>query len=216
MIPFVKLKEPGEHAFYCTGGAGTIEAILNIPSPPFKEALALVGHPHSLQGGTMQNKVVTTTVRAFQAMGIPAIRFNFRGVGKSEGQFDNGIGESEDMLMLMQAWVQENPHTTLFFAGFSFGSYVAYRAAAQCQLGSLLTIAPPIHHFNYEAFSFLPKPWFIIQGEQDAIVPLEVVLDFVGKHSMIRLSRFPDTGHFFHGKLLDLKAEIMALADFGG
>lgn len=205
-----QLNTAGEHPFVFSGLAGQLEAILTVPSQVNEQYVALLGHPHSLQGGTMNNKVVTTTARAFKELGIPSLRFNFRGVGQSEGNYDDGVGESEDMLSLVRLWQQERPDTRFLFAGFSFGSYVVYRTAALCEHDLLITIAPPVHHYDYREFKPTPHPWLIIQGEADEVVPLSLVLDFAA-HSfpVLPVIHFAETGHFFHGKLLELKAKLI-------
>jgi len=158
----------------------------------------------------MNNKVVTTMARVFKELGIPSLRFNFRGVGASEGSYDAGVGESEDMIHLVEAWKSEQPDMRLIFAGFSFGSYVAYRAAAHFSHASLLTVAPPVHHYDYTAFQPAPNPWVIFQGDQDEVVPAQQVYDFAREaRPEIPVIRFAETGHFFHGKLLELKAEMI-------
>ena len=199
------LDTPGEHGFTYAGGAGLLEGILSVPPHPHASYVAILGHPHSLQGGSMSNKVVTTIARVFKELAIPSLRFNFRGVGASAGSYDEGIGESEDMLLLARQYQEENPHVRIIFAGFSFGSYVAYRSAAQYEHDLLITIAPPVHHYNYQVFSPGPFPWLVLQGDNDDVVPLSVVLDFVHNSVGITLLRFSETGHFFHGKLIDLK-----------
>jgi len=212
MLPTDTLSVPGEHAFFFDGLAGKIEAVVTIPQTCAGNFIALLGHPHSLQGGAMTNKVVTTMARAFRDVGIASIRFNFRGVGKSEGSYDAGIGESEDMLTLMHAWLTINPAAQVCFAGFSFGSYVAYRAAAQSKHCLLITIAPPVHHYNYQEFSPMPSPWHIMQGDDDEVVPLQLVLDFASQYlPPLPVTRFANTGHFFHGNLLELKSELIAV-----
>ncbi len=205
-----KLAMPGEQALSFNGLAGPLEAVLTVPPQANEHYLALLGHPHSLQGGTMNNKVVTTMARAFKELGIPCLRFNFRGVGQSAGAYDAGLGESEDMLAFTRLWQKEKPQVRFLFAGFSFGSYVAYRAAAHCSHDLLVTIAPPVHHYNYQEFTPAPSPWLIFQGDEDEVVPLAVVLDFATKSSPpLTLIRFKETSHFFHGKLLELKAQII-------
>ena len=98
----------------------------------------------------------------------------------------------------------------MLFAGFSFGSYVAYRAAASCPHGLLITIAPSVLHYNYAEFSKAPSPWVIFQGEEDEVVPAQSVIDFaVNATPSIPLLRFNETGHFFHGKLIELKVRLM-------
>lgn len=212
MLPFEKINHAGEHAFFFKGEVGLLEAILTIPDEMNLSFVALLGHPHSLQGGSMSNKVVTTLARAFKELGIASIRFNFRGVGKSEGLFDNGLGESNDMLILRALWSQRFPSCQFLIAGFSFGSYVAYRTAATSVSKLLLTIAPPVHHYNYQEFSSVPQHWHIIIGDNDEVVPLKEVEDFANKRTpSLPIIHFTDTGHFFHGKLLLLKSSIMTL-----
>lgn len=204
-----KLSIPGEHSLVLQGQIGTLDAVLTVPQTLSSSTIAFLGHPHSLQGGTMSNKVVTTMARAFKELGIPSLRFNFRGVGLSEGVYDAGIGESEDMLALAQQWQDEQPHAKCLFAGFSFGSYVAYRAASQTPGSVLITIAPPVHHYDYHAFESVPSPWLIIQPEDDEVVPAEVVFNFAQTlNPPIPVIGFEQTGHFFHGKLLELKAQL--------
>ena len=209
MLLTEQLKYPGEHPIFFTGEAGQIELILTVPPQANTQYMAFLGHPHSLQGGTMNNKVVTTLVRVFKELNIPSIRFNFRGVGKSAGVYNDGIGESEDMLLLAQKWQQELPSTLFIFAGFSFGSYVAYRAAGQFPHQLLITIAPSVQHYNYAEFNPMPTPWIVVQGEEDEVVPSELVIDFAAQ-AAVPIIRFPGTGHFFHGKLIELKSQLIA------
>lgn len=202
-----KLALPGEHPLFLQGLAGQMEAILTVPERIESDYVAFLGHPHSLQGGTMTNKVVTTMARTFKDLGIPSLRFNFRGVGQSAGVYDAGIGESADMLALVHAWQQEQAQVKLIFAGFSFGSFVAYRAAAQCAHHLLITIAPALHHYNYQEFSPAPSPWLIVQGEEDEVVPPALVFDFA-QQAQLPVLRFAETTHFFHGKLIELKTKL--------
>ncbi|WP_058476701.1 alpha/beta hydrolase [Legionella steigerwaltii] len=205
-----KLAVPGEHALFLQGAVGKLEAVLTVPEQNHSAFIAFLGHPHSLQGGTMSNKVVTTLARVFRELGIPSLRFNFRGVGQSEGDYDAGHGESEDMLFLVNKWQKEQPEKELIFAGFSFGSYVAYRAAAQTDSKLLITVAPPVHHYNYREFNPSPRPWLIIQGDEDEVVPSNLVFEFAAQtNPEIPVIRFANTGHFFHGKLIELKAKLI-------
>ncbi|KTC66471.1 transmembrane protein (plasmid) [Legionella adelaidensis] len=215
MISKELLNEAGEHIFSFEGAGGHIlDARLLVPEKRHPELIAVLGHPHSLQGGTMQNKVVTTMARAFREHGIASVRFNFRGVEKSEGEYNHGIGESEDMLFLAREFKDLVLTPRFIFAGFSFGSYVAYRAAAQCPHQLLITIAPPIHHYDYTEFK-ITKPWVVVQGDEDEVVPPEVVYEFVEKRSSsISLLNFSGTGHFFHGKLIELKDRLKECITF--
>ena len=204
-----QLNSPGEHTLFLEGPVGRIEAILTVPETSYSSYVAFLGHPHSLQGGTMNNKVVTTLARVFKELHIPSLRFNFRGVGQSAGEYDAGVGESEDMLALVALWQQKQPQIQPLFAGFSFGSYVAYRAASQLKSSLLITIAPPVHHYNYLEFSAKPDSWLVIQGDEDEVVPASLVFDFV-KDNALSLVTFPKTGHFFHGQLIALRDQLSA------
>lgn len=203
------LTTPGEHPFVFEGQAGQLEGICLTPSVINTSLVAILGHPHSLQGGTMSNKVVTTLARTFAEAGFPSIRFNFRGVGKSEGEYDAGIGESEDMDVLMKNIQTNFPDMQFILAGFSFGSYVAYRAALLHPPKLLLTIAPPVHHYDYSHQVKPSYPWIIFQGDADEVVPASKVIEFAKSHTPpIQVIDFPQTGHFFHGKLLILRDRV--------
>jgi len=203
-----QLNIPGEHAFNFPGAVGQLEGILTVPDNVSDHYVAILGHPHSLQGGTMNNKVVTTLARTFKELGIASIRFNFRGVGQSAGVYDTGLGESDDMLLLARDWLQSRSDTRIIFAGFSFGSYVAYRAASQCRHALLITVAPSVHNYNYSEFTCMPAPWIVVQGDQDEVVPMSLVEDFVERFPALELLTFADTSHFFHGKLIPLKERL--------
>jgi uncharacterized protein len=203
---------PGEHDGMLPGVLGALEACLTIPEEKTGQSIALLGHPHSLKGGTMQNKVVTTLARIFRARGIPSLRFNFRGVGASQGEYDAGMGESDDMVLLARQIKALFPEIKLLFAGFSFGSFVAYRAAAQMPHDLLLTVAPPVNHVDFEAFEVTPKPWLLLQGDEDEVIPSELVLEFASKHE-ISVLEFAETGHFFHGKLAEFKTRVSDALD---
>lgn len=202
------LNTPGEHYFFLPGVIGRMEACISVPHEIKGNTIAILGHPHSLKGGTMQNKVVTTLARTFKALGIPSLRFNYRGVGQSIGHFDAGIGESEDMLKIAESVQEEMPEVAFIFAGFSFGGFVAYRTAAQFSHKLLITIAPPVNNFDFTAFPKDPSPWLLVQGDEDEVVPADMVFDFASSRDITVLA-FKDTGHFFHGKLTDLKTELL-------
>lgn len=204
------LNSPGDHPLMLTGLAGQLEAVLTVPDQINSDSIAFLGHPHSLQGGTMNNKVVTTLARTFKELNIPSLRFNFRGVGQSEGTYDEGIGESEDMLALVKQWKKQRSQAQCIFAGFSFGSLVTYRAAAQTPHALLISIAPPVHHYDFTAYHPAPHPWLIIQGIADEVVPASQVLDFARtSYPDIPVIEFPDAGHFFHGALIELKTQLI-------
>ncbi len=195
---------------FLIGAQGPLEAILTVPTSMDQGTFALLGHPHSLYGGSMKNKVVTTLARAFEACHIGSLRFNFRGVGQSAGVYDAGVGESEDMLAVADLCRAALPDVRLVFAGFSFGSFVAYRAAAQTPHALLLSVAPPVQHFDHTLFEKIPTPWVIVQPEEDEVVPLSLVMDYVAKSpTPIPCVRIPQAGHFFHGQLSVLKSALI-------
>lgn len=200
--------KPGEHKGFLPGRVGMLEVCLTVPEQNTGKYIALLGHPHSLKGGSMQNKVVTTLAKVFKTLGIPSLRFNFRGVGRSAGLYDAGLGESDDMLDLAELCQEALPQVKLFFAGFSFGSFVAYRAASQVAHDLLLTVAPPVNHFDFTAFPDNPKPWILVQGDHDEVIPADVVLKFAQTRD-ISVLYFTETGHFFHGKLIELQTRLL-------
>ncbi len=209
-----KLTTPGVHTEMISGPQGDLECVFDVPPDVDSRYLAILGHPHSLQGGTMNNKVVTTMAKAFRELGIASIRFNFRGVGRSAGEYDAGMGESEDVLHLLR--LSDRPNLMVFFAGFSFGSYVTFRALTQYQTESthptaLISIAPSVHHYDYTTELTPKTPWLIVIGEDDELVPLDAVTEFAKTHPALpSIEYFADTSHFFHGKLLDLKDRLHA------
>jgi len=193
-----------------SGPVGDIEILESAP----KNALpitAIICHPHPLYGGTMHNKVITTMARAFHELRVKTIRFNFRGVGKSAGAHDNGLGETMDALFLAE-WVKEShPHDKIWFAGFSFGAFVAYSATTQWPTTTqLICIAPQVSRFLASKLPLPACPWLIIQGEKDEIVSSDDVFAWIDTvYPKPTVIRFPDVGHFFHGHLLALRKTLM-------
>lgn len=173
----------------------------------------LICHPHPLRGGTMHNKVVTTLVKTFDEQGYYTVRFNFRGVGKSEGVHAEGLGETDDAVFLLDWITQVLPDADIYLAGFSFGAYVAYRVATitrySDKIKHLYLVAPPVF---YPEFIGLPSPcmpWTVIQGDEDEIVNAADVLTWAEeKTNKPTILYFKKTTHFFHGKLIELKQRI--------
>jgi len=191
------------------GPAGALEAIAEDPGAAAM-SYAVVCHPHPLFGGTMDNKVVTTVARALREIGIPTLRFNFRGVGASAGAFDQGAGETADA-DAVAAWGAERwPGRTLVLAGFSFGGYVALRLAQQRVPRHLITIAPAITRFDAAGLAVPRCPWLVVQGDADDVVDPAAVIDWVnGLDPKPRLVVLPGVGHFFHGRLADLRDAVI-------
>lgn len=194
-----------------SGPAGNIEAVMEYATdtPAF---IAVVCHPHPLFGGTMDNKVVTSLCRTVRDAGGVALRFNFRGVGASQGSHGAGVLETGDLLSVI-SWLRERwPGLPLWLAGFSFGSFVALRgaaalASAQMPAQHLLLLAPPVHHNDFDAVGDSGCPVTVVIGEQDEVVPVSDMLDWATASKLRpELLRFPTSGHFFHGQLVELAA----------
>jgi len=197
-----------EPSFMIPGPVGNIEAVLTQPQTvsASKKAIAIVCHPHPLFGGTMTNKVVTTLVRVMTDIGLPALRFNFRGVGKSEGTFAEGVGEVADLLAVI-AWLNNQyPEHKIWLAGFSFGAAVCATAATQTPVAQLITVAPPVPRFNLLNLPEVTCPWVVVQGDHDDVVNPEDVFAWVlTRKPQPVLIKMAEAGHFFHGRLLELR-----------
>lgn len=192
------------------GPAGVLEAITQCPTDLTRPATVVICHPHPLHGGTMQNKVVHTLARTFAELGLRTVRFNFRGVGASDGEYARGVGETEDALAVL-SWVRAHrPHDQLWLAGFSFGGYVALRAASQATVSQLLLVAPPVHLYTELGPPPIPKvSTLVVQGEDDEVVSPAAVKDWIDTlQPRPALRMFPGVGHFFHGRLNDLRVAI--------
>lgn len=191
------------------GPAGKLEIAMSEPTTMPRSAWGIVCHPHPLHGGTMQNKVVTTLVKVFHDLGLHTVRFNFRGVGRSEGQFDQGVGELEDLLAVID-WVQQQRiQSELWLAGFSFGASIAAKAATQIPINRLITVAPPVEHFSMQHLPPIICPWILVQGEKDDVISPQAVLAWAEQREpKPTIIRFPEADHFFHGQLTELRIKI--------
>ncbi|HJT96783.1 MAG TPA: alpha/beta fold hydrolase [Rhodanobacteraceae bacterium] len=191
------------------GPAGAIEIACGVPESDARDGVAIVCHPHPLEGGTMFNKVVTTLDRTLVELGLATVRFNFRGVGKSEGTHDEGRGESEDLVAVVD-WVRrEKPGAALWLAGFSFGSYVTLRVGAGLAPSQMILIAPPVGRWDFAPIVWPSCPVLIVQGESDDIVDARAVVEWAEAQTPPpTLVRMPDTGHFFHRRLIDLRGAV--------
>ena len=196
----------GERRGSIAGPAGALEVALNVPEGPVR-GIALIAHPHPLQGGTLDNKVVQTLAKTFAALGYAAARFNFRGVGKSEGQFDDGIGETDDALAALVAAKLEFGELPVVLAGFSFGSYVQTRVAQAIAAERLVLIGPAVKRFPIEV---VPPDTIVIHGEEDDVVALADVLAWA-RPQQLPIIVFPGCGHFFHGRLPQLQRVITGM-----
>jgi len=197
-------------ALVVDGPAGRIEALLDSPASEPASGVALVCHPHPQQGGTMHNKVAHTLARAFARCGMRVLRFNFRGVGDSEGKFDDGRGELGDALAcidyLRERWSQD----PIWIGGFSFGAAIAIRAAVESKPQGLVSVAPAVYRFANDLDVQPDCPWLILHGDADDVVPVDETIEWVNDLDPgPELEVFADTGHFFHGKLNELREAVM-------
>ena len=194
---------------FIDGPAGPLEALLEEPEGP-AHGQVVVCHPHPQQGGTMQNKVAHTLARAFVKSGYRALRFNFRGVGKSGGQYDEARGELDDALAAA-AWLREQwPDDRLWVSGFSFGAAIAIRAAVELKPQGLVSIAPAVYRFANNLDVQPDCPWLIVHGDEDELIPVEETIEWVNAMKPgPELEVFAGTGHFFHGKLVELRSAVM-------
>ncbi len=192
------------------GLAGQIEIAIDLPAVGATPVgTALICHPNPTQGGTMDNKVVQTLARAFIQLGWRAVRFNFRGIGRSEGGWDEGRGEVDDALAVLDA--VRAPGEALVLAGFSFGGFVASRAAQRLAEPAqrLVLVGPATSRFDTAP---VPADTVVIHGEVDDVVPLSAVLDWARPQSL-PVTVVPGVGHFFHGQLPLLKSLVVRAFD---
>jgi alpha/beta superfamily hydrolase len=178
------------------GPAGKIETDVNDPGSA-RRGIALIAHPNPAQGGTKDNKVVTTLAKTFFALGYVAVRPNFRGVGASEGVHDEGRGETEDILAVADHVKRQYGDLPLVLAGFSFGGFVQTRVARRLKAERMVLVGPAVNRFPAET---VPSDTLVIHGERDDVVPLAAVLDWARPQGL-PVVVVPGSGHFFHGRL---------------
>ncbi len=195
-----------QHKLRIKGPVGAIETVIEEPSGQ-ATGLALIAHPHPLKGGSLDNKVAWTLARAAVACGLVAVRPNFRGVGESAGEFDHGIGETEDLLALSRAITAHYGPLPWTLMGFSFGAYVQHRVAQELHAQRLIMVGPAVSMYSFEATNI---PCSIIHGSDDEVIPLQAAHAYANEHA-IRLIEIAGAGHFFHGKLRELQTQVEAL-----
>ena len=188
------------------GPAGLLECAFDVPSGA-PTGVAVICHPHPQHGGTLDNKVVQTLARTFLQLGLRTVRFNFRGVGASQGGWDEGRGEVDDALAVISA--QRDPSLPFMLAGFSFGAYVASQAAHQLRDDAkpkrLVLVGPSTQKQQMPA---VPADTVVVHGEADEVVPLSATLDWA-RPQVLPVTVLPGVGHFFHGQLALLKSVVL-------
>ncbi len=195
------------------GLAGHLEILTTCPKRTASSPIpyAVICHPHPLHGGTMNNKVVYIIASAFNQLGAGSVCFNFRGVGKSTGQFDHGQGETEDLHSVVEWLKTEYSPSELWLAGFSFGSYVALRGHRELEANRLLLVAPSIERFQLKELQLSDIPTLVIQGGKDEIVSPHTVSTWIATQTHPPQQHWMDEAdHFFHGQLNELRQAIMA------
>ena len=178
------------------GPAGKIETDVNDPGSS-RRGVALIAHPNPLQGGTKDNKVVTTLAKAFYALGYVVARPNFRGIGATEGSHDGGRGEADDLVAVAAHLKREFGELPLVLAGFSFGSFVQTLVAKRLKAERMVLVGPAVNRFPAET---VPADTLVIHGEHDDVVPLAAVLDWARPQDL-PIMVVPGGEHFFHGRL---------------
>ncbi len=211
-IPEAVLTAGASAELMIPGPAGRLEALLATPKGALT-GVCVICHPHPLFGGTMTNKVVWALSNAALKCGLRTLRFNFRGVGRSEGLFDDTIGETADALAVADALRATAPTLPLVMAGFSFGGHVALKAASRTDTAALVTIAPPMGRYlkTTEPPAHPGVPWLAVHSADDDVVSYaETRAAFATYTPPPQFVHFDGAGHFFHGRLGELETAVRA------
>ena len=198
------------------GPAGPLEVLIEKPSGEVRAAVVFA-HPLPTHGGTMHTKVVFQGAKAFARIGCAVLRFNFRGVGRSAGKWDEGRGERDDFKAAVDFMAAESPGTELWAAGFSFGAYVALTAGAEDdRICTLIGILPPVNRYDFTLVTKSTKPKFIIHGEADELIPLKQVREFYAQladpKELVEIDR---ANHLYDGQVSEVADALEdLLADF--
>lgn len=194
---------------FLDGPAGRLESVLERPAQTSPAGGAVVCHPHPQHGGTMHNKVVHTLSRAFLRCGFETLRFNFRGTESSEGAYDHGRGELDDVLAALAFMRDRHAVSPLWLAGFSFGAAISIRAAAVESVGGLISVAPAVSRFASGLQHQPDCPWLILQGDEDELVDVDDTVAWVnGLAPGPELLVVAGAEHFFHGRLVELREHV--------
>ena len=198
------------------GPAGPLEVLIEIPAGQPRAAVVLA-HPLPTQGGTMHTKVVYQAAKALARIGCVVLRFNFRGVGRSAGVWDEGRGELDDFRAAVDFMSARYPNLEKWAAGFSFGSYIAMTAGADDdRICALVAIAPPVDRYEFASVKMSTKPKFIVHGERDELISLKIVRHFYAQLSdpkeLVEIDR---ANHLFEGQASEVgDALVDLLEDF--
>jgi alpha/beta superfamily hydrolase len=192
------------------GVVGDLEILVNCPTNKKPIPFAAICHPHPLHGGTMNNKVVYMIANTFNALGVGTVCFNFRGVGKSVGKFDDGFGETEDLRAIVDWLKKEYSPSELWLAGFSFGGYIALGGHREMGANRLLLVAPAVARLEI-GLQLNEIPTLVIMGDKDEIIAPDAVSEWAATQThQPQLHWMAEAGHFFHGRLNELREVIVA------
>jgi hypothetical protein len=203
-------QRPLQEKLFIAGLAGRLEAIVETPPAALADRVAILCHPHPQFGGTMTNKVVHMLAKAFNELGLPAVRFNYRGVGASEGAYAEGDGETDDAVAVLD-WARTRwPNARFWLGGFSFGGAVAIRAAVRRDVERLITVAPAIDRVPVDRERLPTCPWLVIQGDKDELVDPAHIQQWVASlQSPPEMVMLQGVEHYFHGRMNDLRQTVL-------
>ncbi len=187
------------------GSAGPLEALINTPAGA-PRAVVVFGHPLPIEGGTMHTKVVFQSAKALARIGCAVLRFNFRGGGRSAGEWDEGRGDRDDFRAAIDYAAKRYPGTEIWAAGFSFGSHIAMTVGAEDdRICTLIGIAPPVNKYDFSVAAASPKPKFVVHGIEDELIPLKAVRELYARMAdpkeLIEIDR---ANHLFDGQAAEV------------
>ena len=197
------------------GVVGKLEIRLDIPGDDMdNRPIAVVCHPHPQHGGSMDNKVVYCLARELAALGLVVVRFNFRGVGASQGEYGEGAGECDDLEAVVAAMKQRFPGRVVWLAGFSFGGYIAARMSQECAAQHLILVAPAVTSNYFSVAANVSVPGLLIHGSEDQLIDPGAARDWALEQSGgVEFDLLEGADHFFHGQLSGLRARVRDKAE---
>ena len=203
-------QRPVTEKLFIAGPAGPLEAIIETPLNASSTEVAVICHPHPVYGGTMTNKVVHMLAKSCNELGLASVRFNYRGVGASEGNYAEGDGETDDAVAVLDWAAARWPSAGVWLAGFSFGGAVAIRAAVRRDVQRLITVAPAIDRVPVRIDHLPTCPWLLIQGDHDELVDPAHIQQWVNSLAMPPdVVMLQGVEHFFHGRMNDLRQTVL-------
>jgi hypothetical protein len=205
-------KAPVSQEFLIESSAGQLEVLVSYPPASDTTSIPyiIICHPHPLYGGTLDNKVVYMIASTFNQLGAGSVRFNFRGVGKSSGNFDYGKGEVDDLQTIATWLATQRSVKELWLAGYSFGGYIALKAHRRLQAQRLLLVAPAIEQFDSFELQLSAIPTLMIQGGQDEVISPHSVATWATRQAhQPSLQWIQNADHFFHRQLNELREIIL-------